>query len=63
VPLVTRIVADTVTLPVEEQVAPVMPPPPLDEVEELVLDVELVDDVLEVELVLELDEPEPPYEQ
>jgi hypothetical protein len=61
VPLVTRIVAVTETLPVDEQVAPVMPPLPLllllllDELLELELD--------ELELLLELDEPVGPYEQ
>ena len=51
VPLVTRMVAETVTLPEDEHVAPVMVPPPLlldDELLELVL-------LLEVELLLELD--------
>jgi hypothetical protein len=46
---VTRIVAETVTLPVEVQVAPVMPPPP-----PLLLLLELD----ELELLLELEELE-----
>lgn len=41
-------------LPVDEQVAPVMPPPPL------LLDEELLDEEL---LELELDDPVGPYEQ
>jgi hypothetical protein len=60
VPLVTRIVDVIDWLPVDVQVAPVMPPPPL-----LLLDEELLELLLDEELLLllELDEPVPPYEQ
>jgi hypothetical protein len=65
VPLVTRIVAVMDWLPVDEQVAPVMPP-----LDELLLDDVLLDEVeldevdeLEVELELELEDPEFEYEQ
>ena len=58
VPLVTRMVAVIDWLPVDEQVAPVMLPPPLlveDELVELELELELVL-LLDVELLLlELD--------
>ena len=52
-------------LPVDEQVAPVMPPPPLLLLDDEVLELELLvdDELLEVELLLELDEPVGPYEQ
>ena len=53
-------VAETVTLPVDEQVAPVMLPPPL-LLLELLLELELELD--ELELLLELDDPVAPYEQ
>jgi hypothetical protein len=46
-------VAETVTLPVDEQVAPVMLPPPLLE-DELLVELELVL-LLDVELLLELE--------
>ena len=51
-------------LPLDVQVAPVMPPPPLllDEDELLELELELLLE-LELELLLELDDPVPPYEQ
>jgi hypothetical protein len=53
-------------LPEDEQVAPVMLPPPLlveDElVEDELVELELVL-LLDVELLLELDDPVPPYEQ
>jgi hypothetical protein len=62
VPLVTRIVAVIDVLPLEVQVAPVIPPPPLDEDELLVLELEVELELVEL-LVLELDEPVPPYEQ
>jgi hypothetical protein len=52
-------VAETVTLPVDEHVAPVMLPPPL-LLEDELLELELV--LLELELLLEL-EAVPPYEQ
>ena len=60
-PLVTRIVELTVTLPVELQVAPVIPPPPL----ELLLELELLelDDEELLELEDELEDPEFEYEQ
>ena len=45
-------VAETVTLPVEEQVAPVMLPPPLLLLEDELLELELV---LLLELLLELE--------
>ena len=51
-------------LPEDEQVAPVMPPPPL--LEDELVELELVELVLllDVELLLELElEPVPPYEQ
>jgi hypothetical protein len=51
---VTRTVALMDVLLVEVQVAPVMPPPPL------LLD---EDELLELELLLELEDPVPPYEQ
>jgi hypothetical protein len=64
VPLVTRTVAEIDWLPVELQVAPVMPPPPLLLLDELELDDELLELLLElVELELELEEPEFEYEQ
>ena len=66
-PLVTRIVAVIDVPPVDVQVAPVMPPPPLldDELVELELVLELLVLELDVELEeLELDDPpERPYEQ
>jgi len=64
VPLVTRMVAVMDVLPVDVQVAPVIPPPPLllDEDELLVLELEVELELVEL-LVLELDEPVPPYEQ
>lgn len=65
VPLVTRIVAVIDWLPLDVQVAPVIPPPPLLLVEELLvleLEVELELELVEL-LVLELDEPVPEYEQ
>jgi hypothetical protein len=66
VPLVTRIVAVIDWLPVDEQVAPVMPP--LDELlllEDVLLDEVELDEVdeLDVELELELEDPEFEYEQ
>ena len=62
VPLVILIVAVIDWLPLDEQVAPVMPPPPLLLLEDELLEVELLE--LEVELLLELElEPVPPYEQ
>ena len=70
-PLLTVMVEEMAWLPVEEQVAPVMPPlvePPdeeleLDEDEELLLDDEELDDEDEDEELLELDdEVEPAYE-
>jgi predicted nucleotidyltransferase len=67
VPLVTRIVAVIDVLPCDEQVAPVIPPPPLDEDELLVLELEVELEEVELELVellvLELDEPVFEYEQ
>jgi hypothetical protein len=64
VPLVTRTVAEIDWLPDDEHVAPVMPP-----LDELLLDV-LLDEVeldevdeLDVELELELEDPEFEYEQ
>ena len=54
VPLVTRMVAETVTLPVDVQVAPVMLPPPLLLLEDELLELELVL-LLDVELLLELE--------
>ena len=64
VPLVTRIVAVIDVLPVDVQVAPVMPPPPLLLVDDELVELELVllVLVLDVEL-LELDVPPAPYEQ
>jgi hypothetical protein len=60
VPLVTRTVAEIAWLPVDAQVAPVMPPPPL----LLLLELLLLELLLELELeLLELDEPVAPYEQ
>jgi hypothetical protein len=62
-----RIVEVIDVLPVDVQVAPVMPPPPLlleEELVELELVLELLVLELEVELEeLELDEPPAPYEQ
>ncbi|HYJ42238.1 MAG TPA: hypothetical protein VEW08_15705 [Steroidobacteraceae bacterium] len=61
----TRMVAVIDWLPVDVQVAPVMPPPPLLEdelVEDELVELELVL-LLDVELLLELDDPVPPYEQ
>jgi hypothetical protein len=55
VPLVTRTVAEIDVLPVEVQVAPVMVPPPLEELLELELELELELDEL---LLDELDVPE-----
>jgi hypothetical protein len=56
-------VAETVTLPVDEQVAPVMLPPPLLLLEDELLEVELeLVLLLDVELLLELDAV-PLYEQ
>jgi hypothetical protein len=62
VPLVTLMVAVIDWLPLEEQVAPVMPPPPLleDELLELVDELELVLELLLLELD---DEPLFEYEQ
>jgi hypothetical protein len=54
-------VAVTETLPVDEQVAPVMLPPPLLLLDDELLELELVL-LLDVELLLEL-EAVPPYEQ
>jgi hypothetical protein len=64
VPLVILIVAVIDWLPEDEQVAPVMPPPEELLEDELLDDVEL-DDVeeLDVELELELEDPEFEYEQ
>jgi hypothetical protein len=57
VPLVTRTVELIEVLPVDVQVAPVMPPPPLElELLELLLDEELLELLLD-ELEDELDEP------
>ena len=56
VPLVILMVAETVTLPEDEQVAPVMLPPPLLEEELLELELELL--LLDEELLLELEELE-----
>ena len=64
VPLVTRTVALIDWLPVDEHVAPVIPPP--DELlEDVLLDEVELDEVdeLDVELVLELEDPEFEYEQ
>ena len=56
-------VADTLTLPVDEQVAPVMLPPPLLLLDDELLEVEL-ELLLDVELLeLELEDAVPPYEQ
>src|SRR5688572_4783995 len=64
VPLVTRMVAVIDVLPVDVQVAPVMPPPPLLDDELLVLELEVELELVELELlVLELDEPVFEYEQ
>jgi len=46
-------VADTVTLPVDVHVAPVMPPPPLLLLDDELLELELL--LLDDELLLELD--------
>jgi hypothetical protein len=64
VPLVTRIVAVIDVLPEDVHVAPVIPPPPLDE-DELVLELEVELELVELVelLVLELDEPVFEYEQ
>jgi hypothetical protein len=64
VPLVTRTVAVIDWLPEDEQVAPVIPPPEL-LLEDVLLDEVELDDVdeLDVELELELEEPEFEYEQ
>ena len=60
VPLVTRMVAVIDWLPEDEQVAPVMPPPPLLLVEDELVELELVELelvlLLDVELLLELDD-------
>jgi hypothetical protein len=56
VPLVTRTVAVIEVLPVDVQVAPVMPPPPELELLELLLDEELLELLLD-ELDDELEEP------
>jgi hypothetical protein len=52
-------------LPVDVQVAPVMPPPPLLELELELLELELDEELLELELLLddELDDPVFEYEQ
>jgi hypothetical protein len=66
VPLVTRIVAVIDWLPVDEQVAPVMPPDDELLLEDVLLDEVELDEVDELdvdELELELEDPEPPYEQ
>ena len=61
VPLVILIVAVIDWLPLDEQVAPVIEPPPLLLLEDELLELELVL-LLEEELLLEL-EAVPPYEQ
>jgi hypothetical protein len=59
---VTRTVAEIDTLPVDEHVAPMIPPPPL--LLELLLELELDEELdEELELLLELDDPVGPYEQ
>jgi hypothetical protein len=65
VPLVTRTVALIEVLPVEVQVAPVMPPLPLLlELEELeLLELELLLELEELELLLDDEEPVFEYEQ
>jgi len=62
VPLVILMVAEIDWLPLDEQVAPVMLPPPLllDDDELLEVELLLVDELL---LELELEDPEPLYEQ
>jgi hypothetical protein len=54
-------VAEIAWLPEEEHVAPVIDPPPLLLEDDELLELELELD--ELELLLELDDPVPPYEQ
>src|SRR5688572_11660658 len=63
VPLVTRTVALMEVVPVEVQVAPVIPPEPLLLLEELELLLDVLDELELVLLLLDDDEPVFEYEQ